>query len=308
MQVTIGIATWNRADLLRQTLESLTTLHVGPQINYRLCICDNNSTDRTPQVVESFANRLPLDYLEEPTQGKSFALNRLLQQARDDGASWLVLTDDDVLVEPDWLEAYGRAIEQYPAACCLGGPILPWLPRPVSGRKKFLLEHYPFLFALLDVEKDAQMLPPHVTAFGANMAVRCDAVPNEGFNTRLGPSRSGRVSGEEVDLIERMIAGGGLGREGWLVAGPRVRHYVHPMRMATRWFWSRQMAVGSEWVVHRGRPRPGRFGVPWWAWSQFARRAGRAAVRWRPWPSRPFYDALIEAAQYYGYLRAPHDG
>ncbi len=308
MHVTIGIATWNRADLLRQTLESLTAMRGGPQINYRLCVCDNNSTDQTPQVVESFANRLPLDYLEEPTQGKSHALNRLLQHARDDGSNWLVLADDDVLVEPDWLEAYGRAIEQYPAACCLGGPILAWLTQPVSGRKKFLLEQYPLLFALLDVEKDAPMQPPHVTAFGANMAIRCDAVPKDGFNTDLGPTRGHRVSGEEVDLIRRMMAGCRQDREGWLVAGPKVRHYMHPKRMATRWLWSRQMAVGSEWAVHQGRPRPGKFGVPWWTWSQFVRCAGRAAARWRPWPSRSFYDALIEAAQYYGYLRAQRDG
>ncbi len=301
MRLSVGIATWNRCELLRRTLESLCSLRVPDDAEWQLLVCDNNSTDQTRTVVDSFADRLPVRYLLETRQGKSHALNRLLGEAT---SPWLVLTDDDVQVDADWLTEYVSAIGRYPSAVCLGGPVSAWVPRSLRCRQAFLIREYPGTFALLPLDRDAPMKPPHVTAFGVNMALRLDAVPDGGFNTRLGPLGEGRVSGEEVDLIERMVQQG----EAWLVTGPKVRHYVDPRRLRMRWFWSRQMAVGREWVVHRGAPARGRFGVPWWAWRELARRVGRAAMRWRPWPSRAYYQAMAETAQYLGYLRGPHDG
>ncbi len=299
MQLTVCIATWNRAGLLEQTLASLTRLRVPDGVGWEILVCDNNSRDHTRKVVESFTDRLPVRYLFEDRQGKSYALNRMIQQAT---GQWMLFTDDDVLVEPDWLEAYLAEFKRYPQAVCLGGPVHPWIEKPVRGRKAFLLKSYPVMFALLEVDHDTPMAVPDQTAYGANMAVRRDAVPDGGFDTRMGPCGKGRVSGEEVDLIRRILD---QGQQAWIVTGPRVRHYVYPSRLTLRWIWQRQKAVGGEWAVQRGRPTPGKFGVPWWAWKELARRALRMCGLWRPWYTPQFLQALSETAQYLGYIRAP---
>jgi len=125
MQVTIGIATWNRSALLRQTLESLAALEIPRGIRATVIVADNNSSDDTKAVVEAIQPRLgpdlSLEYLFESTQGKSHALNALIAAARGE---WLLLLDDDVLVEPGWLELYVRAMNRYPKAACLGGGIV----------------------------------------------------------------------------------------------------------------------------------------------------------------------------------------
>ena len=63
------------------------------------------------------------------------------------------------------------------------------------------------------------------------------------------------------------------------------------------------MGIGRVWVLDNGPATPGRFGVPWWAWREVARRSLRMLTRWRPWPTPRFYQAFVEVAQYWGYLR-----
>ncbi len=59
MKVTVAICTWNRASLLQRTLESLEKLKIPGDVGWRLIVVNNNSTDHTVEVVESFRNRLP---------------------------------------------------------------------------------------------------------------------------------------------------------------------------------------------------------------------------------------------------------
>ena len=75
MQVSIVIATYNRADVLRVTLVGLESVFRDCDTSYELVVVDNNSTDQTALVCEEFSARLPLVYYFEPRQGKSNALN-----------------------------------------------------------------------------------------------------------------------------------------------------------------------------------------------------------------------------------------
>src|SRR5512134_131488 len=105
MDLTVAICTWNRGELLRKTLEQMTELVVPPGVTWELLVVNNNSTDHTDAVAAGFRRRLPLRYLVEPTPGKSNACNLAVREARGDYILW---TDDDVLVSPQWLAAYCR--------------------------------------------------------------------------------------------------------------------------------------------------------------------------------------------------------
>ena len=104
-----------------------------------LLVVNNNCTDRTDDVIRSFENRLPIRRAFEPTPGQSNARNRIVAEATGDYILW---TDDDVTVSPDWLVAYAEAFRARPAGGLFGGPIVPLVdelrPDAREGRQLLL--------------------------------------------------------------------------------------------------------------------------------------------------------------------------
>ena len=92
--VSILICTYNRARLLRETLFAIQSMRIPDDCVADILVVDNNSTDNTQAVVAESSARgpLPVMYLREERQGKSFALNFGLSRATGDVVA---LTDDD---------------------------------------------------------------------------------------------------------------------------------------------------------------------------------------------------------------------
>jgi glycosyltransferase involved in cell wall biosynthesis len=120
MDLSVVVCTYNRERLLQGALEQMCRLHVPEGVEWELLVVDNGSTDGTDLVIDTFAGRLPLRKLREDRPGKSFALNHAVAGAR---GAYLVFTDDDVLVGPNWLAAYAAAFQQWPGDAVFGGPI-----------------------------------------------------------------------------------------------------------------------------------------------------------------------------------------
>src|SRR5687768_2828620 len=98
LNISILIATHNRAKILRRTMKAMEAL-VRAGVSVEWVIVDNNSSDETRLVVESFRERLPLRYLFEPRPGKNYALNKALSEV--ELGDVVVFTDDDVTPNPD---------------------------------------------------------------------------------------------------------------------------------------------------------------------------------------------------------------
>lgn len=301
MHLTVGISTWNRAALLARSMQGFKGLRIPDGVSMEVIVCDNNSTDTTKTTVEDTARQLkghlPVRYVLEPKQGSSHARNRLIQEATGE---WILFLDDDVRVAPGWLEGYVRGMGQYPQAGVLGGQILPWIEWSIPHAKAFLIEHYPAVFGVCRLEKDTPMADPDPTAFGGNMAIRRDLLTAESFDPRLGMDGKQRVASEEVELMRSLLR---AGHPGWLLKDAIVEHHIPRKAVALGPFCRWQMGIGRTWSIKRGRPQPGRFGIAWWAWREFTKRLLIAICRWRPWPTRRFYDSACNAAQYYGYIR-----
>jgi glycosyltransferase involved in cell wall biosynthesis len=89
--ISVCICTYNRSESLRRTLESLArqnNIDLG-----EVLIVDNNCTDGTAEVVESFRERLPIRLVTESQQGLAHARNRAAAEFR---GGVLLFTDDDV--------------------------------------------------------------------------------------------------------------------------------------------------------------------------------------------------------------------
>ena len=120
--LSVVITTYNRADVLPLALESLLTQDLDPA-RYEIIVVDNNSTDGTRQVVESFAGRSSeVRYVFEPRQGISFGRNAGIRAAV---APIVAFTDDDVRVARDWATTILTVLAGHPEIDCVGGRVLP---------------------------------------------------------------------------------------------------------------------------------------------------------------------------------------
>ncbi len=234
MFLTVTIQTHNRAAVLAATLESLRDLRCPAQADYEIVVVNNNSTDATEEVIARYAAVLAprLHGVFEARPGLSHARNRALHEARGDFVCFL---DDDVKVDPGWLEAVAGAFAQYGAALVGGRSYLIFSgPRP-----RWLSERYEKLLSKLDYGNEP-LVGTDKDLFGLNYSVRKDlALEVGGFDPQYG--RVGRclVSGEERDLQTRIQRAGGV-----VVYEPRavVGHMVLPERLKPGWvlrrlFW-----------------------------------------------------------------------
>ena len=114
--ISIGIPTYNRANYLKQCLESCLNQNYE---HYEIIVIDDASTDETPKVVEEFKKRsdkIKFIRLEKNTQGRHVWLP-FLKEARGD--YYLSLGDDDYL-QTNVLPLYAEAVERYKADIIYG--------------------------------------------------------------------------------------------------------------------------------------------------------------------------------------------
>jgi L-malate glycosyltransferase len=199
---------------------------------------DNGSTDQTPAVLASFANRLPLRVVSGPTGGKNAALNAGLEFVEGD---LTVLTDDDAFPHPNWLIELRKAAEARPEYSIFGGAIVPrWESTPPHW-VQWLPEKGGPVYTLTDPsQEEGPIHSPQV--FGPNMAIRT-AVFQSGarFDPTIGPGSAGYAMGSESQLTGML---GRLGHKSWYVRGAVVEHFIRNEQMRTSWVLKRAMRYG----------------------------------------------------------------
>src|SRR5258708_37428539 len=103
MNITVILCTFNRCHSLSKALGSLAATQLQDSLQWEVLVVDNNSNEGTREVALDFGNRFPdrFRYEFEARPGKSYALNTGIKNAH---GQILAFTDDDVVVEPDWLQ------------------------------------------------------------------------------------------------------------------------------------------------------------------------------------------------------------
>jgi GT2 family glycosyltransferase len=110
------IPTWNRADLLQTILENLASQARPPD---QIIVVDNGSTDTTPLVAREF----PVDLIVFPeNRGFAVAVNEGIKHADGD---WILILNNDVVLEPDWLERLLASAERENASFAVGKLLRP---------------------------------------------------------------------------------------------------------------------------------------------------------------------------------------
>jgi Glycosyl transferase family 2 len=132
VRVTVGIPTFNRAELLRGAMESVLA---QSYTSFRLLISDNASDDDTADVVRSFADER-IDYRRsERNIGSTANLQRVIELA--DTEFLLLLPDDDVLY-PEHLQATVDVMDRFPDVGLVHTAF-----RLLDGQARATGSHYP---------------------------------------------------------------------------------------------------------------------------------------------------------------------
>ena len=273
MKITVVLCTFNRCESLERALESVSLSRLPESIDWEVLVVDNNSSDQTPQVVERFCHEHParFRYLFEAKPGKSNALNTAIREARGDVLSFV---DDDVIVEPTWLEKLTASLHDGRWAGA-GGRIIPqwtgpppfWLPR----RDRYALA--PLAMFDLGPEGGALNEPP----FGTNMAFHKKVFEKYGgFRTDLGPRPGSEIRNEDTEFGQRLLnAGEQLAYEPLAV----VHHSVPANRLRKQYFLT--------WWFDKARADFRELGIPpetkWFIGGiplVFFRRLAVCTLRW----------------------------
>ena len=248
MKFSVIIATYNRAEELVKTLESLKNLEsTGP---WEVIIVDNNSPDNTRDVVlervESFP--VPLRYVMEKEQGRSAALNAGIRVAQGE---IMAITDDDVRVDPQWLKNSERALDTL-GCDYVGGKALPiwsgklpnWLPN--RGGKHW------GVIALLDYGPEPIEFGDKVP-LGVNMVFRRECFDRAGFWDNSIGRKAGTLLGQEVREWTQRARAAGL--RGFYSPDLVVHHVIPADRLTKKYFrkWFYWHGISRAILYHNNK-------------------------------------------------------
>ncbi len=234
--MTVLLATHNGAKTLQGVLDAYCKLD-PPEGGWKLVIVDNGSTDCTREIIISFSRYLPLSYVFEPKRGKNTALNTGLLAATGD---LVVLTDDDILPQSDWLTQIRIAADSHPSFSIFGGSIL---PKWQAGPEDWLLAWVKMgpTYAITNPAwEEGPIIPGYV--FGANMAIRAGVFrAGYRFNESIGPQGTSYPMGSETELTQRLAK---AGFKAWHCKRAIVEHIIRKHQMDRKWVLARAIPYG----------------------------------------------------------------
>ncbi|MDH5722385.1 MAG: glycosyltransferase family 2 protein [Alphaproteobacteria bacterium] len=236
MKAEIIIATYNAENRIGRTLDSLsrmaqhTALEEG---DWRIVVVNNNSSDRTREVVESYKDKLPLEILDCPAPGKSKAQNMAVERIK---ADLVIFSDDDVEVAPDWMDKIVACAHQCRDFDVFSGFIKGHWEEELDPDFRSWIP-VGSTYALHDEDMVSGPCDPG-KVWGPNMALR-RSVFDAGlrFDERIGPTPEKLYAmGGETDLARRAAA---KGFKSYFIAEAVVNHLV------------KKETVNEEWIVKR---------------------------------------------------------
>lgn len=206
----VVVATRDRTEMLQKCLDTLLAQSCRP---LEICVVDSApATSATRELIAQKYADTAIVYRHETTPGLGLAHNRGIAGSK---ADIVAFTDDDVLVDRDWLHVICSAFSRDERIGCVTGLIL---PAELETRAQFWIEGHggfnkgftPKLFDLEANRPDSALFPYASGAFGsgANMAfsrIALEAIG--GFDPALGAGTEAR-GGDDLAAFTAVILAG----------------------------------------------------------------------------------------------------
>ena len=199
----------HRPDALRRTLDRIANLR---HPNFELVLVDNGAEDDTnARVLHDFSARVECRYVTEPIAGLARARNTGLRHSSHDIVAY---TDDDIVVDPNWLLAIEHGFKTSPGVGLVTGPVL---AAEIETEAQYLFERNGghskgrgFRRAILggSGSRHSPYFPLPPFAVGCNLACRREALVDAGsFDPALGAGLPTRAGEDTAAITEMMVRG-----------------------------------------------------------------------------------------------------
>jgi len=243
MKLTVIIPTFNRSELLKNTLQSIC-LQSFPQNDFEVLVIDNGSIDNTKETIESFTPVIKnLRYFYELTPGLHLGRHIGLNEAK---ADILVYADDDIEALSTWLEGIWESFQINDVAL-VGGNSIPKYEIPPPMWVESLWSYNEFgkhngYYSLIDFGNTIKEINPYFV-FGCNFSIKKEAlIEFGGFHPDGMPREKIVFRGDGESYISQMIIEKGLKT----IFNPKasVFHFVPKTRMAKEYMYHRGFIQG----------------------------------------------------------------
>ena len=239
--ITIIICTYNREKYIGPLLESIAK-NDYPKGDYEILLVDNNCTDNTRAVCQSFAEThkdVNFRYVVETEQGLSAARNKGIKEAKGD---IIIYVDDDALVDTNYISSFAEHFANNPTTMAAGGPIEPLYeteePKWMSPYTKALLT------AWMNYGNAVRNYPKGKYPGGGNAAYRKVVFDKVGlFNTELGRKGTALLASEEKDIFDKMHA---LGMQVKYLPTPVLHHIIPQAKLEKPYFDRLTRQIGDS--------------------------------------------------------------
>lgn len=204
--ISVVLCTRDRPQLLRSAIASLLALDYP---DFEIVIVDNASkTDLSARVVEEFKDSR-VRWVAEPRPGLARARNRGVLEATK---PIIAFTDDDVVVDPQWLRGFADGFDAGSDVDCVCGIVPSGELRSYSqayfdSRVTWARSCRPVVYRLAEPPVGQPLFPFQVGQYGtgANFAMRRAAIlALGGFDEALGVGSPTR-GGEDIDIFVRVL-------------------------------------------------------------------------------------------------------
>ena len=239
IKVSIVICSYNRAKYIADALDSL--YHQTTELSdFEVLLVDNNSTDNTPDVYNSWREKHPegnFQYITEHQQGASYARNAGAKLAKSD---WLCFMDDDAVAFPDFIEHIINHTIEKPAVVGFGGKII---PKYIPEKPKWMSHYVSSLVGNFDYSPVPCAFKKGKYPLESNMVVKKSIFDTiGGFNTSLpGVVGTVRIGGEGKELFYKIME---LGETIHYDPGIVVYHVVETSKLTKEYLYRVASGIG----------------------------------------------------------------
>jgi glycosyltransferase involved in cell wall biosynthesis len=254
----IAICTYNRADILREALTALTRQQKIKE-DWELLLINNNSTDHTQEVMQTFLSDNPDvngRYIVEHEQGLSRARNRAIVESQ---APWIFYLDDDAKLKENGLQRLAYLVQEAPYKI-VGGVYYPWY---YFGKPHWYKDRY--VSNALKHKELTELGRPFAASGCVMLWEKALLEQLGGFDPSVGMTGKKIAYGEETYLQESARdRGTKIAYDPELV----IYHIVLERKLNIDWFFKSHFAAGRDSVIGEqiGRgilPALGQIGLGW---------------------------------------------
>ena len=219
--VSVVVATRNRIGYLTDCLEWLAKQKTAAK--YEVVVVDNGSDDGSPEMLQQWCSDHSNFRLvrEKRRFGKSRALNAGCEEAT---GRLLLITDDDALTDPHWIEAYRLFFEGREGHLVMAGGVIRPVQMDLKPWPSWLSQSATPLLGELDHGSE-RPLKEFEHVWGPNLGFTAEVFKRLGSwdesATATGATPTGRF--EDIEYQERVRSAGGTV---WFCPEAVVRHRV----------------------------------------------------------------------------------